>query len=210
MIGLKYVGANKLLEDFVLNQRWRISEKYTFSPDLWLWSRALIGRKWASAAYYTMMIPMMAGSVLWSRALYWLGAFGGEVHQDEFTPSSPEDLSVVQLWCRKKMYPTYALHNLAWQLSCLPSSRVKKLLHRICLGWTGKHNYLLKVLFGDRDPQLVEHCKGYKPMRSWRWSTRLDGTNDRPCRVITDEKLVEFNAIDQDILKIALNIEGMI
>ena len=209
IIGLKYVGANKLLKDFVLNQRWRISKKYTFSADLWLWSRGVIGKKWARALYYIVMIPMMTGAVLWSRALYWLGAFGGEMHQDDFRPSSPEDLTKVQLKCRKLMFPTYALHNLAWQLSCLPGSRAKKVLKRICLRWTGRHNYLLRILFGDRSEKLVEQCKSYRPMSSWSWSTRLDGTNDRATKILTKKSLIEFNSIDQDILRVALNIEGM-
>lgn len=209
MIGLKYVGASKALKEFVEGQRWRISERYTFTIDMWLWSRGIIGKRWARALYYMITIPMMSFSVLWSRALHWFGAFGEEEHQDDFVPSRPEELTATQRKVRKWMFPTYALHILGWQLTCLPGSRAKRILKRICRGWVGRHNYLLRVLFGERTEKLKEQCRTYLPMTSWRWGTRLDGTNDRACKVITDPKLTEFNALDQDILKIALNIEGM-
>ena len=100
------------------------------------------------------------------------------------------------------LYPIYALRNLAWQIYLLPDSRQKKTLQKICLSISPRHNYVIKMLLGDKESFTKDNVWNYKAMTGDRWSGILNPwINNRDMDIITDEKLIEFNNIEVDYVR---------
>ena len=200
LILAKYLKKDLLVKYFSKYLRWKLSDRYSMTIDFWLWMKALHS-KLARPFYYALMIPMIFGVSIYNYIICKLGGFK-EVPQDEFVRSREEDLTKKQLRLRKILYPTYAVHNLAHQVWVLPNTLANKLLKKIVLTMVGEENFYLQLLLGKDIPWWEIH--NYKPMSSYRWSTRLDKTNDRNLYVLPDTEENQINAIDKDILS---NIE---
>ena len=198
LIALKLAGRNKGLKDLVTHLQWRISDKYSFTIDMWLWSRALIGSKLAEFFFYLITVPIMFFAMLWNVVLYRVGKFGGEVPQSSFIKRTPAEIPTRQLKVRKLLYPAYALHNLSWQLYVLRDCWVKNMIKVMLRPMVGSENFVIQALLNMEVDELGAYL--YKPMRGGRWTTRLDNTNDRNLKVIEDPKLIEFNQLDRDYM----------
>ena len=99
---------------------WRISKKYTLTPDMWLWMRALGGNKIAKSLFYLVEIPIAKFYQLWNKRKKARGRF-----------------------------PSYALHLLAWQVYSLKeTSNLDHTLKSIIIKMTPRENYLIRLL-GD-------------------------------------------------------------
>ena len=194
----------KLVDDPFLNElidglRWKISDRYKFTPDLWLWMKALKGSQWRRFLWYIIAIPVMFVSMKWNKYVWKKGGFEPEVPQEEFEPTRPEDLTENELKWRAKIYPYYALHLFGLQLYVMPDSWIKRLAQKIGLNGTPRYNYVLKLLFGGSVTE--QEVLNYKPMKSGRWSGILNKINDRDLRLLNDPEHLEANLLDVDYLK---------
>jgi len=193
---------DKELQEFVKHLKWKISDRYSFVPDTWLSIRAIAGMKWARVLFYSIEIPVMLFNMLRNKYVYKKYKIEDEVPQHEYVhvPNSekrPEFSEFVP-----KLFPVYALGNLARQLNLMEDSLGKKILYRIIRKMVLKHNYVIRMLINDFEP-TEENRKlvyDYKSMKGGRWSTSLNEVNDRHLYIL-DDKLVEYNAIDVDLVR---------
>ncbi len=199
LILMKYIKDDAFLNNMSKNLRWRISDKYSFTLDLWLWMKGINGNKIAMFLYYCLQIPLMSLNVRWNKYLKKKGNFGPEIPQDKFVALSPEEIPPKQVKLRKYVYPVYALHQVGLMMMVSPDSFGKRTLKKICLKDVGEQNFLLKILFGGKVSQ--EEVDGYKAMTSWRWSTWLNNLNDRDVSIITDPDRLKANVLDVEFLK---------
>lgn len=97
---------------------WRLSKKYTLTPDMWLWMRALGGSHVARSLFYTIEIPIVKFYQLWNKRKSTKGRF-----------------------------PSYGLHLLAWQVYALKqNSNLDHTLRSIILKMTPEDNLLIRLL----------------------------------------------------------------
>lgn len=195
---MKYVNS-EFLNDMVDNLRWRISDKFTFTPDSWLWMKALTGNMFRRFLYYLVSIPVMVISVLWNKFIYKMGGFSEESHQDDWVLVQNQDQPKRVLKWRKLGYPLYAMRQVAIQLYVLPDSFLKRVMQKVTLWGTPKHNYEMQILLGA-EPNS-DDVYGYKSMTGDRFSTVLNEVNDRSVHIITDPVLLEANVLDVDRLR---------
>lgn len=203
ILAFKYSGySNKELKEFVKHLRFRISDLTLFTPDLWVWARAICGSKFYTWLFYTFEIPTMWVSKWWNRIIYAIAPFEDEVKQEDFV-LVPNNLKPKRLDKLSDMlYPAYALHILSWQLYLLPDSKRKRKLQRICLGIVTKYNYVIKMLLGDKESFTKEEVWEFKAMFGGRWTGYLQPwLNDRDMRIIEDENLIKHNSLDVDYVR---------
>jgi hypothetical protein len=198
LILMKESNNHVFLKFLSENLRWKISDRYKFTIDLWLWMKGIAGNKWAMFAYYLIAVPMMFLTTLLNLLIFKLGGFGKEVHQDKFIAVSKEKLSKKQLFLRGLKFPIYTLFQLAFMMYVSPDSLGKRLIKKICLWQIDEQNFLLRLMFGGTVKS--EDIYSYKSMRGWRWSTYLNDLNDRDLYVITDPKQLKANVLDVDLL----------
>jgi hypothetical protein len=201
-----FIIANKLVGDMenLSNYKipWRLSQYYTQTIDMWLWIRTLAGSKFYSVLFYILQSTLLVLAIIWQKSLRWIAGFRPERTQSEWSSiMNVYSLTPFQLRIRELLglfYPMYSLHILAWQLYVLPDSSMNRLIKRLMRLIVDRENLLVSMLIGRK--VSLEQIEAYKPMNSYRWSTRLDETNDRDIYVLNDPKLYEFNAYDKDIL----------
>jgi len=201
LIGLKYFQQQGWLRHFAERHPWRISDKYSFTPDMWFWMKGIAGSELALWAFYRVEIFWMRMVSLWNRTIRQIAGFPAEYDQVTYDANKINDnLRPIHRVLRKILYPAYALEILGWQLYVLRDSRSKKRLQKVCLKITGRYNYLVRMLFGDHSVTLGE-VNNYKHMTAWRWGVNLDRTNDRDTYIITEPSWIVDNALETDILR---------
>ena len=198
LVFMKLVN-DPFLDDLIEKLRWKISDRFTFTPDLWLWMMGLNGYKFDRFMYYFIAIPVQTISVLWTKFVCLIGGFKPEVHQDDFVPTRSKDLSKWKLYWRKKIYPYFHLFQVGFMLYVMPDSRGKRIMKRICLWGTPNQNFVMKILFDGKVTK--EEVYGYKSMRGGRWSGILNEINNRDLTIITEPELLEANQLDVDFLR---------
>lgn len=92
-------------------------------------------------------------------------------------------------------YPEYALHLTAWMVYCSKNSLLKKILQKLCIWLAEKDNLLIRKLMNDNVTE--EEIEKYKPTRSFRWSSRYNGTSYT--NYLEGDDAI-YNTIDKDIL----------
>lgn len=93
------------------------------------------------------------------------------------------------------MYPGYALHLTSWLTNATDHSKLKQLLQKfIC--WEGEHSNLLIRLLMDVPVTNVE-IDDYQPLNNYRWSGRMDGSNEY--KILNGDDVL-YNALDKDLL----------
>jgi len=200
LIMMKLAGETETLKMLSKGLRWKISDKYTFTVDMWLWMKGIAGNKLALFLYYIIMIPVTLLSVLWNKIIYALGGFGKEVHQDKFIPKADKDLSKRKLFFRKLIYPIYAIYQQSFVLYVTPDSIGKSILKKIFLWNIDKQNFMLRIMFGGTVNE--DDVYDYKSMTGTRFTSYLSDLNDREyLSIIKDPKRLEANVIDVDLLR---------
>jgi len=203
VLAFKYAGySEEFMKEFVTHLRFKISDFALMTINLWLWLRVLAGIKGWGILYYPIEWMVMIVSSLWNRFMYWRSGFGPEQSQDEFVliPNSMKPKSMRRMV--KLFYPTYALQWQAWQIKLLPNKWWKKALQKPLWKITPRYNYVIKILLDHPDRPTKEQVEEYKSMTGGRWSGILNPwMNDRDIRIIEDQKLLEFNVLDEDYLK---------
>jgi len=203
IIAYKYAGySNEYIKEFVKHLRFRISKFAMFTPEMWLWARAMTGSKFYEKLFLLTTIPVNMLNRWWNKFIYKIVPFEEECHQDEFMVVQ-NDLKPprVRKWA-KRLYPYYALHISAWQLYLLPDSKLKRKAQKICLDITPKHNYVIQMLLGYKDMVNPDDVFEFKPMKGGRWTGILNPwINDRSIHIITDPKLIESNVMVVDYVR---------
>ena len=194
--------SSKELQEFVKHLRWKISDRHAFTLDAWLSIRSIAGIKWAEFLFYLLFIPWMWGVKKWNQRIYKKAGFTEEVPQDifEYTPNdtkSDEHNRYVN-----KLFPVYALMNMSMQLYAARDSWGKRKLQKVLRGMVLKYNYVIKMFLNDSDfHPTKEKIYSYKSMRGGRWSTSMNEVCRRTLEIIEEPELVEFNAIDVDMVR---------
>ena len=188
------------IRELVDNLRFRISDFSVFTPDLWLWSKAMAGYKFYEFLYKVIILPISLINLFWNKILYWYVPFTEEYHQKDFYKLQRYEKTKRQLWGIKSLYRVYALNIQAWQLFFLKDTWLTKLIKKVNLEICPKHNYYIKMLLGKKDINKRDIIE-YRAMTSGRWSGILNPTiNVRDTYIIEDPKLIEYNNLDKDML----------
>ena len=199
LILMKLAGAETFLKLLAYALRWRISDRHSFTPDLWILMKGLAGNKFLMFIYFLIDIPMFFFSVLWNKILYLWAGVSREVPQAEFIKTLYLKKNNKVKKCLNLALPMYVIEHKAKLLYVLPDSPGKWLEKKIGLLGTFKENYLLKIMFGGRVSK--EKVYSYRPMSGWRWSTYLNELNDRDCYIVTKPELLQANVLDVDLLR---------
>ena len=202
LLALKYHGySDEFLKDFVRHLRFRISDKFLMTINLWLWTRAMAGIKPYKALYYPIEWLVLAITSMWNKALYKFSGFGEESRQEDFImiPNSMKPKSIKRL--ASLFYPIYALHINSWQIRVMPDSKWKKRLQKISLSICPKYNYVIQFLLESDKRPSQEDIDSYRPMKGNRWTGILNTwLNDRDMTIINNPKMLEYNVMDVDYL----------
>jgi hypothetical protein len=183
------------------NNSLELDKTTRFTFDLWCWVKMFAGKWWAAPLFYLQSIFIILGTIIWNKFINLIAGFGPEKTQEEFKQIKREDLSKWKLLCCKLLTPTFALHISAWQVFILKDNIFKKLLCWLVTPLISKHNHLLRLMFNVQKKKVTKvDVLNYKSMTSWRWSTTLNETCSRDCRIITDQELLESNLLDEDVL----------
>lgn len=196
---LMKLADESFLKELSEKLKWKISDRHTFTPDLWLWMKGIAGNKFAMFLYYLINIPMIFFSIIWNKIVYKWAGVTKEVPQDDFiiTPNNQKSEKIKK--CGKLVLPMYTIAQLSFMLYVAPKSIGKWLLKKICLFGVDKQNFLLRIMFGGKVNENDIYT--YKPMTGWRWSGYLNNLNDRDMRIITNPELTVSNVLDFDLLR---------
>lgn len=206
LVLMKYAKEEEFLKNLAKKLKWKISDRYSFTLEIWLWMKGIAGNKFYMLLYYLLDIPLMTINVLWNKLIKKLGNFGSEIPQNKYNPLSASQISKKQLFLRKLIYPIYALHEKGFMMYVSPNCLGKTIIKKLGAIDVYNENYLLKLLFGKNVTE--EEVNNYLPSTAWRWDTALNNINDRDVKIITNPKRLEANVLDVDLLKtIYKNIE---
>lgn len=198
LILMKLTNNMDFLKKLSKGLRWKISDRYSFTLDSWLWMKGISGNKFYMFLYYIMSIPYLFFSAIWNKIIYKLGGFGNEVPQDEFVLVPEEQISDKMKKYRKLVSPMYATYSKAFQTYVSPNSFGKWLIKKIGLLLVDKQNFLLRIMFGAKVDK--KDVYSYKSMYGGRWTTYLNKLNDRFLKIIDIPEQIEENVVDVDIL----------
>lgn len=183
------------------NLRWKISDRYWFTPEVWLWMKGITGNKLAMFLYYLLDIIILFIAIKWNKFIYFVAGFQPESNQNDFKKVQNSDKPKSKVFFRKLLYPIYTLYQKAFMMYVSDNCYGKKKIKQICLKGIDKENYLLRIMFGDKTV-TEEQVNSYKPMTGWRWSGYLESNlNDRDMNIITDPVKLEANVLDVDLLQ---------
>ena len=197
---MKYIN-DPFLNEMIDKLRFKISDKFSMTIDMWLWMKALNGGTLSRILFYIVQIPIMLITILINKLAHKMGGFGEELHQDDWEYISYQERLKNKrgMFWRSFIFHTFALKIMVTQLYVLPDSLLKSVLQKLLLWDTPKHNYLIQMMLGKKINSDVIY--GYKAMTSDRWSGILNGINDRYLVIMTDPKFKESNVIDVDMLR---------
>jgi hypothetical protein len=196
---------------FYIYRRWTNQELPNFPKmrGMNLWMKTLTGNKRAEWWYYFWQIPGAYLGNWWLKTCRRIGGIGNEWSNREWITYA-QDGTVGQyvIWNRtpwQKLWskiinttiPAYALHNKAWQIYVMPTSKRKEKLKRILLKRAGKSNLMLRLLFGDKVTQ--EEIDNYPHMTGYRPGAYLNTTT----RTIREMDAVEseYNTYEKQLIK---------
>ena len=205
LLVMKYAKEDEFLSKLANGLKWRISDKYSFTPDLWLYMKGIAGNRLALSAYYMISIPWTMISISLNKVIYKVCGIDKEVTQKMWEANR----SVIQKkvkglakWKQKLLkakYPMYTIYQQAFMLKVLPNTFANRILRKILLWGTDRQNLLTRVVLGDRVNSRAIY--GYKAMMGGRWTTYLNELNDRDVYVIPDNELPKNNVLDVDLLR---------
>lgn len=193
------------LKEFVKHLKWKISEKFNFSVDLWFFARSIAGFKWAIPFFYLISFIVIGLAVIWNNYIFKIGNFYEETSQEEYIKD--KSLTDLQKFCRKLIYPTYTILQLAWQLYFLSDSWAKRKLQKLVSKIVPKHNYVMQLLFQTKQQPTKKQVYSYKSMRGGRWTTTLNNMTDRDLNIIEEKwpysakTLLRANVMDVDLVR---------
>jgi hypothetical protein len=127
--------------------KWKISQKYSLTYDMWLWMQALKGGKISKMQFFLVQIPIIRAASLWNRTNF-----------------------------SKEKYPAYAVHLLAWQIYSLQSnSRLKWKLASMVVRMADEDNLLVRLLLGYKISK--EELESIYPQNDFVWQRYKNNTS---------------------------------
>lgn len=197
LMAFKLSGRTEKLKDITSHLKWRISDFATFTPDSWLWMKTMGGSRVAELAYKLMLVPLLSFNLIWNKTIYKLSGFKKESHQDDFEKMLNEDKTESTRKYAKMLYPTYAMLIQACQIHFLHDGVLKRVLERILLAMTPRHNYVIQSLLRKKNID-ASNVYNYKTMTNGRWSSTLEPRiNDRDLFIIKDQQIIKENNIEK-------------
>ena len=204
VLAYKIAGkTDKEIWEFVSHLRWKISDFAMMTIDLKLWLNAVSGRKFAKWLSPRLTYIVLKFNVWKQKKIQNFSGIGPdfEENQDTFRFMMNSDKpKIIDKVC-SLLFPTYALHQLAWQ-SCFYEGRWKKKIQDKIYSITPKYNYAIKLLVEHPEGITKEDIMSYKPMIGGRWSGNMNKWwNDRTLEIVTDEECIKYNVEDVDYLR---------
>jgi len=182
------------------------------------WMKSLTGSKFHEWLYYTLYIPGAKLGNCWNKCIRCIGGAKSErsdkwwcgtksINEDGWILTNGHDLQLnlpkwKKAWLHgfkigqkkiKVLIPLYPIQNRGWQLYVMPESKRKEELKDILSKRFGKHNVLLRLLYGL--PVSQEEILAYFNMTGFRGGVNLDETCSRGIRKLTDQE-AEYNAYE--------------
>jgi len=185
--------AKILVEQFLVGRKWKVSEKFNRTLDMWLWETVFWRRQWKDIPkkkylgwkiwtylFFFVSIPQYFFLSLWNkliRRIYKLSDF------EYLRMDRIKNFPFSHYWNPKSklLYPAYARHLDAWKWQFLPESFLKKLLQKISLSMD-VGNPVVRALLGDK--RLAYYIsisnkpdKGINflfPLTGYRWSAEVN------------------------------------
>jgi hypothetical protein len=194
-----YCTHRKLLNKFI--------PPFKFQRGMNLWMKSLTGNRTAEFFYYLWYIPGAYLGNWWLKRCRKWGNIRQELHHMDWMHNTYTNGEYIQrnhtlwqkLWSKiiNTTIPAYALHNKAWQIYVMPTSKRKEKLKRILLKRAGKSNLMLRLLFGDKVTQ--EEIDNYPHMTGYRPGAYLNTTT----RTIREMDAVEseYNTYEKQLIK---------
>lgn len=184
------------------NSSGKIVGRHSFIPAMWAWMKFTFAGKWwwAPVFYIFSFIEIILYNII-NGFCYLMGWFSRELLPEDYnsqTMTRQKQSKWRQFWSGLT-YPIYALNLFAWQLFVMKDNFFKRVLQYMAYPLVPRYNYLLKLLF-NVGKVTKEQVLEYRMMKGGRWTTPLNEINDRSVEFITDEKLREFNRLDEDLL----------
>jgi hypothetical protein len=205
---LAYIEAGKSekeIWEFVKRLRYRISDFAKMTPDMWLWLRAVSGRRFWRWLYYIVDYYVYKLTFWYHLKVEKFSGIGPhyEEHHDEFKRMSNSDKPKIVEQINKILYPVYALIIASWQVQALPEGKWKKKLQKLKWSVIPKYNWLIQLVNEDPNGPTEEQVMSYAPMRGNRWTGVCNKWwNDRNLRKIKEgSKESKFNRLDVDYLR---------
>ena len=159
--------------------RYKISDKFCQTPDMWLWMRAIRGHGFAEKLFlrfhlFTLPKLLKRNEKLWEKGAneYWSGGILGR-------------------------FPFYSFHLLAWMLYVLKESELKSKLSKIMFRYVllkDPTNLLIRKLLGGKIEQ--GWVNEYEPKTDLRWQRMMERL---PPGVVLDDYYGPY-PFDKDIL----------
>ena len=198
---MKYAGKEDNVKYLSKKLRWKISDRFKFTIDLWLYMKAIAGSRLALAAYYLIAIPYLLFNMLYKRLVFKICGLPAEMKQSEWKGIPP--FPVLPKWkykMYKGLFPMYSLYQTAFLIDVLPRSPFRWLLRKILLIGTDKQNFITRLMLGDKKVNK-EDVYAYKAMWGGRFTSYLSALDSRNLEVITDPKMLEANVVEVDLLR---------
>lgn len=190
------------LLDILSKVKYRISDRYTMTPSLYLWMKLLKNylsnkrEKYSLALYLSFMIMFYAEMLVafWStRALFSIFRIKKYEYRSVFVGN--RELK----WYHRATHPFFAFHLSTWQLFATPDGPLKNSLKKrftSYLNFRDKDNILLNKLL--RTGRVFDES-AYEPSNDFRWQRAFDDTMDAYLYKLDDNRKA-FNTFDKDIL----------
>lgn len=194
---LKYSGRYEELLILAEYLRWKISDKYSFSLDLWLYKSAVTDNPINRFLYYCLTIPYMGACISIKNLVFRLFNVRPEVSQEAWMRKYTQRLEFPKRksWAKKiisfaaSLLPVYTIYQTSFMIDVLPPTLGRKLLRKVLLAGTDRQNLVIRMMLGDRDISSEDVYK-YQPMMGGRWTTALNELCDRDIYVITDPDIL--------------------
>jgi hypothetical protein len=167
------------------------------------WMKAATKSKLYQFLYYALYIPLELLGNWWNRFWRFVGHIKPERSHEEWEERGLEIQLGISKWTdwvrRNPLIPAYSMYNKVLQIYILPDCMAKKVLQRILRGRTGKYNYFIRVMLGDKKVTLKDVLT-YQHRTGWRWGVNLDESCRRDVKIIRNPALIASNALETDIL----------
>jgi hypothetical protein len=199
LTAMKYAGETEYLKKLSKGLRWKISEKFKMTPDMWLWMKGIAGNWFAMILFYILEIILILFYTAYDKFLYKLGNFGLDLPQDQYKGKTHEEKGKIKTFLCNIEYPMYAFYQVILMAYVSNKSIGRWLLRKTCTLLVDPRNYLLCLISGKKVSK--EDVYSYKSMVGWRWTTHLNDMCDREVYIITNSKLLEANVLDVDIIR---------
>lgn len=204
ILAYKIAGkTDKEMWEFVKHLKWRISDVAIQTLDLWLWERALAGRKFAKLISPIITYITMFFTVFWQLKIEKLLGFGPSYEETQNTFNAIQNSwkpKIVNKG-RSLLYPMYALNHQAWA-TLFYKGKWKKRIQKLTYKIIPKYNYVIKLLSERPEGITEQDIMSYQSMLGGRWSTIFNvWWNDRDLRLNPRPERLKYNVMDVDLLR---------